>query len=78
MLNLPDPDLTQRFQDVKATIELVEATALKGVEGKSIDELDEATFILKTLSRQISELPTALVLLRRAVHSARMEVQGKD
>lgn len=77
-MNLPDIDLTSRFQDTKATIELVEATALKGVDGKSLDELEEMTFILKTLSRHLNDLPTAIIQLRRAVHSARMELQGKD
>lgn len=77
-LQLPDPSLVDQFEEISAAIEYLNATTLKGIDGKDIEQLQDETQNLKKLGRLFSETQLQLTILRRMIHEKRTELQGAE
>lgn len=77
-MTLPNSDITKSFQDLRANLEVVENSLLKGFDGVPAEELDVYSKYLSSLRQSLASFPLVMKEVRGHLHEARMVAQSKE
>lgn len=77
-MNLPNPEITKSFQNLRSALEIVENSVLKGTDGLTVEELDIYSNYLSALRKELASFPLALKEVRGCLHESRMVAQSTE